>query len=124
MALGCPLVKSSVTRSAIEPEISRDAGAADVYKRIYEAVLDHRLPPGTKLKEVPLAELFGVTRGTIRKAFARLAVMKVIELRPKRVDDGALNGPPGGKQIAAFFNGRAGHDRTTIGAQFNDLHDG
>lgn len=56
----------------------------DVFSRIYEAVLDHRLPPGTKLREVALASLFGVTRGTIRKAFAQLASRKVIELTPNR----------------------------------------
>lgn len=55
-----------------------------VHERICEAVLDHRLPPGTKLKEVALAELFGVTRSAIRHAFARLHAMKLIELRPNR----------------------------------------
>ena len=40
--------------------------------------------PGTKLKEVPMAELFGVTRGTIRKAFTQLASRRVIELIPNR----------------------------------------
>src|SRR5512144_2209080 len=51
---------------------------------IHEAGLDHRLPPGTKLKEVPLAELFGVTRAVIRKSLARLAHMRLVELRPNR----------------------------------------
>ena len=60
------------------------AAPTDIFARIYEAVLDHRLPPGTKLKEVALSELFGVSRGTIRKAFAQLAAIKVIELRPNR----------------------------------------
>ena len=60
------------------------ASSDDVFSRIYEAVLDHRLPPGTKLREVPLASMFGVTRGTIRKAFALLASRKVIELTPNR----------------------------------------
>ncbi|MBL8522785.1 MAG: GntR family transcriptional regulator [Betaproteobacteria bacterium] len=56
----------------------------DVFSHVYQAILDRRLPPGTKLREVPLAELFGVTRGTIRKAFTQLANQKVIDLIPNR----------------------------------------
>ena len=39
----------------------------EVLRQIEQAVLDHRLAPGTKLKEVQLADLFGVKRGMIRK---------------------------------------------------------
>ena len=79
------------------------SATASVYARIYEAVLDHRLPPGTKLKEVPLAELFGVTRGTIRKAFAQLATMKIIELRPNR---GAIVASPSIEESRDLFSAR------------------
>ncbi len=74
-----------------------------MYARIYEAVLDHRLPPGTKLKEVPLSELFGVTRGTIRKAFTQLAAMKIIELRPNR---GAIVASPSIEESRDLFSVR------------------
>ncbi len=74
-----------------------------MYARIYEAVLDHRLPPGTKLKEVPLAELFGVTRGTIRKAFAQLSAMKIVELRPNR---GAIVASPSIEESRDLFAAR------------------
>ena len=46
-----------------ETSLSED----EVLRRIEQAVLDHRLVPGTKLKEVQLANLFGVKRGLIRK---------------------------------------------------------
>ncbi len=67
----------------------RAAGAAAsaddrIYATIHEAVLDHRLPPGTKLKEVALADLFGVTRAGIRKVLARLAHTRLVDLRPNR----------------------------------------
>jgi DNA-binding GntR family transcriptional regulator len=64
--------------------INNAIGSDEVFSLVYEAVLDHRLPPGTKLREVPLAELFGVTRGTIRKAFTQLANRKIIDLTPNR----------------------------------------
>ena len=56
----------------------------EVLRQIEQAVLDHRLPPGTKLKEVQLAELFGVKRGLIRKVLARLAHSKLVEQTPNR----------------------------------------
>ncbi len=56
----------------------------DVLRRIEQAVLDHRLAPGTKLKEVQLANLFGVKRGLIRKVLTRLAHSRLVELTPNR----------------------------------------
>ena len=55
-----------------------------VYDRIHGAVLDHRLLPGTKLKEVALADVFGVNRNVVRKVLARLAFAKLVEQRPNR----------------------------------------
>lgn len=89
--------------NAAETQSGRSVDATDVYAQIYEAVLDHRLPPGTKLKEVPLAELFGVTRGSIRKAFAQLHAMNIIELRPNR---GAIVASPSVAESRDLFAAR------------------
>lgn len=56
----------------------------EVLRQIEQAVLDHRLPPGTKLKEVQLANLFGVKRGMIRKVLTRLAHSRLVEQTPNR----------------------------------------
>ena len=56
----------------------------EVLRQIEQAVLDHRLPPGTKLKEVQLANLFGVKRGLIRKVLTRLAHSRLVEQTPNR----------------------------------------
>ena len=56
----------------------------EVLRQIEQAVLDHRLPPGTKLKEVQLANLFGVKRGLIRKVLTRLAHSKLVQQTPNR----------------------------------------
>ncbi len=56
----------------------------EIFARIYDAVLDHRLQPGTKLKEVALAEAFGVNRAVIRKVLARLSYNRLVSLRPNR----------------------------------------
>ncbi len=52
--------------------------------RILEAILERRLPPGEKLTEERLAELFGVSRTVVRQALARLAQDGVVEQLPNR----------------------------------------
>ncbi len=63
-----------------KPGFSED----DVLRQIEQAVLDHRLAPGTRLKEMQLADLFGVKRGMIRKVLARLAYSRLVEQTPNR----------------------------------------
>ncbi len=96
-------MKSAIAKSISDHPSESGPAPADVYARIYEAVLDHRLTPGTKLKEVRLAELFGVTRGTVRKAFAQLATMKIVELRPNR---GAIVASPSIEESRDLFAAR------------------
>jgi DNA-binding GntR family transcriptional regulator len=74
-----------------------------IYATIHEAVLDHRLAPGTKLKEVALAELFGVTRALIRKVLARLSHTRLVDLRPNR---GAVVASPTAEEARDLFAAR------------------
>lgn len=57
---------------------------ADIYERVVSAILDHRLPPGTKLVEDRLATAFGVSRTRIRPVLVRLANEQVVTLTPNR----------------------------------------
>lgn len=74
-----------------------------LYAAIHEAILDHRLPPGTKLKEVALADLFGVTRNVVRKVLARLAHERVVDLRVNR---GAVVASPSVEESRNLFAAR------------------
>jgi DNA-binding GntR family transcriptional regulator len=56
----------------------------DMYERIVSAILDHKLPPGTKLVEDKLATAFGVSRTRIRPVLVRLANEQVVTLTPNR----------------------------------------
>lgn len=76
---------------------------SDVLRQIEQAVLDHRLPPGTKLKEIQLADLFGVKRGMIRKVLARLTHSSLVEHRPNR---GATVATPSVKEGQDLFAAR------------------
>ncbi|WP_255611868.1 GntR family transcriptional regulator [Marinobacterium arenosum] len=62
------------------------AGTQDdiVYAHIFDAILEQRLAPGTKLNEEALGEIFGVSRTVIRRALSRLAHEQIVVLRPNR----------------------------------------
>jgi DNA-binding GntR family transcriptional regulator len=64
------------TRSAVSDE--------RVYQDVAQAIVDHSLPPGTKLTEDALAEIFGVSRTVIRSALLRLAHEGLVDLQPNR----------------------------------------
>lgn len=67
-------------------------GAADtsagrdeqIYRRIVEAIVDHRLGPGARLPEAQLSEVFGVSRTGVRKVLQRLALQRLVTLRRNR----------------------------------------
>lgn len=56
-----------------------------IVERIRQAVLMQRLPPNTRLPEVALGEIFGVSRSVVRKALTRLASDHVITQQPNQV---------------------------------------
>ena len=91
-----------MSASATTP-VSASFSEDDVLRQIEQAVLDHRLPPGTKLKEVQLAELFGVKRGLIRKVLARLAHSRLVDQTPNR---GATVAQPTVKEGQDLFAAR------------------
>ena len=70
---------------------------------IVEAVLSHRLPPGTRLVETRLCEAFGVNRSLLRRVFVRLAGDKVIELQHNK---GAIIAQPGPEEMRQVFEAR------------------
>ena len=69
-----------------EPQDDRTEELAEeeIVDRIFEAVIDQRLPPGTKLSEAALCEAFGVGRMRIRQSLLLLSSREVVELLPNR----------------------------------------
>src|SRR5450830_78956 len=74
-----------------------------VYAHIFEAILEQRLAPGTKLSEEALGEIFGVSRTIIRRALSRLAHEGVVLLRPNR---GAVVASPSVEEARQVFLAR------------------
>lgn len=74
-----------------------------VFNAILDAVLDHRLAPGTQLKERELCEIFGVSRAAVRAALTRLGHSLLVELRPNR---GAVIANPSAAETRDMFEAR------------------
>jgi DNA-binding GntR family transcriptional regulator len=70
--------------TAVAPSPSPSVLDGDIYERIVSAILDHKLPPGTKLVEDRLATAFGVSRTRIRPVLVRLANEQIVTLTPNR----------------------------------------
>jgi DNA-binding GntR family transcriptional regulator len=85
------------------PRLDREKTIDEIFERIYVAILEHRLHPGTKLGEERLADIFGVSRARIREVLARLAHEQIVELYPQR---GAYVAKPSIEQARDVFEAR------------------
>lgn len=83
----------------------------EIYERMVATILDHRLPPGTKLIEEKLASAFGVSRTRIRPVLVRLANEQIVTLTPNR---GAMVAQPTEKEAREVFEVRRMIEPTLI----------
>ena len=86
-----------------ETSAADEMAEEDIVERIFEAVVEQRLPPGTKLSESALCEAFGVGRMRIRRALLLLSSREVIDLQANR---GAFVASPTPKQAREVFEAR------------------
>jgi DNA-binding GntR family transcriptional regulator len=82
---------------------AEELGEDEIVERIFEAVIEQRLPPGTKLSEAALCEAFGVGRMRIRQSLLLLASREIVELQPNR---GAFVASPTPEQAREVFVAR------------------
>src|SRR3954469_18817010 len=75
----------------------------EISERMVSAILDHKLPPGTKLVEDKLATAFGVSRTRVRPVLVRLANEQVVTLIPTR---GATIAQPSRQEAREVFEVR------------------
>lgn len=83
--------------------IAEEVAEEQIVDRIFEAVIEQRLPPGTKLSESALCEAFGVGRMRIRRSLLLLASREVVELHSNR---GAFVARPTAEQAREVFEAR------------------
>lgn len=95
------------------PARKRGAAAVDlrIYSAVVNAVMGHKLPPGTRLGEAEFCELYGVSRTTVRKALQRLAHEHIVVLRPNR---GAVVASPSPQEARDVFTARRAIEREIV----------
>lgn len=86
-----------------EARLERETTNDEIYEKIYGAIVEHRLHPGTKLGEDRLANIFGVSRARIREVLTRMAHEQIVELFPQR---GAFVARPTPEQAMEVFEAR------------------
>ena len=86
-----------------DPTPAEEMAEEDIVERIFEAVVEQRLPAGTKLSESLLCDAFGVGRMRIRRALLLLASREVVELHANR---GAYVASPTAEQAREVFEAR------------------
>lgn len=96
----------------------REKSVDEIYERIYVAILEHRLQPGTKLGEERMADIFGVSRARIREVLARLAHEQIVELFPQR---GAYVAKPSIEQARDVFEARRLIEPAVLGRLIDTL---
>lgn len=74
-----------------------------IYRAVFDSVMNQRLPPGTKLPESALCELFDVNRSVVRKVLQKLAHDHIVQLRPNR---GAIVAIPSAEETRQIFEAR------------------
>lgn len=72
-----------------------------VYGRIYAAIAAQELPPGTRLREDQMRQIFGVSRARIRKVLSRLAFEGLVDIEPNRGASVAKPSPDEAREIFA-----------------------
>ncbi|NRQ12944.1 HTH-type transcriptional repressor RspR [Ensifer sesbaniae] len=75
-----------------------------IYHGLRDAIVGHRLAPGTKLPEDELASIYSVSRTVIRAALQALAHDRLVRLEPNR---GAFVAQPSTREAREVFEARA-----------------
>jgi len=96
---------SRATRRSPLPSTETDVGASadTVYERIVQAIMEHRLPPGTKLVEEKLASVFRITRTRVREVLLRMAHEGLVNAIPNR---GSFIASPSVEEARQIFDAR------------------
>jgi DNA-binding GntR family transcriptional regulator len=116
MNLTNPLDKRKKAMDGIEPlrpsRTARQAiDTAEVHERIWSAIMDHSLPPETRLVESELCEIFGLGRTRLRQVLQKLAHERVVTLMRNR---GAMVSKPTVREAREVFAARRVIEASTV----------
>jgi DNA-binding GntR family transcriptional regulator len=98
-----PLRPSRTARPAMD--------TAEVHEHIWSAIMDHSLPPETRLVESELCEIFGLGRTRLRQVLQKLAHERVVTLMRNR---GAMVSKPSVREAREVFAARRLIEANTV----------
>ena len=96
---GAAVKKTETGAEKPSPKASPD----EVYRSIVEAIVDQRLPPGTRLNELAMCEVFGISRREMERVFVRLSFEGMVNTIANR---GAFVASPDAQEARAIFAAR------------------
>ena len=73
--------KAPISDGGVAPPMDR---VQHIYQQMFDAIVQHQIPPGTRLPEVHLARIFGVSRTLVRQALQRLMPEHLVTQEPNR----------------------------------------
>lgn len=89
----------------------REPADVRVHLALYQAIIDHKIPPGTPLLEDALAGAFKVSRTVVRKALQRLAHERLVDMVPNK---GASVAKPSAEEARQVFEARRELEQTLV----------
>ncbi len=101
------MTQTPVTPPAILSDVEKNAtppNAQQLFERLELAIHEHQLPPGMKLGEDDIADIYGVSRTTVRSALQTLSHQRLVELKRNR---GAFVAQPSVQEARDVFEARA-----------------
>lgn len=112
MSKNLKLIAGSEEATATPPRPARKGSVEErMYHEIYDAIMEHRLPPRTKLTEHSLCEIYATARHTVRKVLAHLAADGMVDLEPNR---GAFIASPSTDEAHDMFELRQMLERAVL----------
>ena len=87
----------------VNPKDDNDIDESIIVDRIYNAVIEQRIPPGAKLSEASLCSMFGIGRMRARRSLLILSNSGVVKLENNR---GAHIAQPTSEEALAVFEAR------------------
>lgn len=104
-------MSSGSTSAAKLGAVTTQYSTQDIYQRVYAAISERKLLPGTKLSEERLAAAFHVSRTRIREVLFRLSQELIVELHPNR---GAFITSPTREDMQQVFQVRRALERGIV----------
>jgi len=92
-----------LSNGVMSPDATPEARQTTMYESIVAAIVEHRLAPGTRLREERLADLFAVSRTQVRPVLQRLEHEGLVERQPRR---GAMVSAPSREATKEIFAAR------------------